>query len=130
MLILSIKTDQTVAEIELFDSLDVIDKLSWEAHRTLADTIHLKLEELLKRNSSTWEKIEGIVCFKGPGSFTGLRIGLTVANTLAYSLNCPIISATGKNWQKDGIKKLLSGKTEKIVLPYYGSEANISRPKK
>jgi tRNA threonylcarbamoyladenosine biosynthesis protein TsaB len=130
MIILSIKTDQTLAELNLYNGLDVVDKLSWEAHRTLADTIHLKLEELLKRNLLTWQKIEGIVCFKGPGSFTGLRIGLSVANALAYSLKCPIISATGKNWQKDGIKKLLAGKDEKVALPHYGSEANITKPKK
>jgi tRNA threonylcarbamoyladenosine biosynthesis protein TsaB len=130
MIILSVKTDQTLAELGLCNDLKVVDKLSWEAHRTLADTIHLQLAELLKRNSLTWQKIEGIVCFKGPGSFTGLRIGLSVANALAYSSNCPIVSATGDNWQPDGLKKLIAGQNEKIVLPFYGSEANITKPKK
>jgi tRNA threonylcarbamoyladenosine biosynthesis protein TsaB len=130
MIIISIKTDQTLAELDLCNDLKVVDKLSWEAHRTLADTIHLKLAELLKRNSLTWQKIDGLVCFKGPGSFTGLRIGLSVANALAYSLQVPIVSSTGANWQPDGLKKLLASQDEKVVLPFYGSEANITKPKK
>ncbi len=130
MIILTIKTDQALSELSLFDNKELIDQLEWEAYRTLADTIHIKIKELLDKNKLDWDKIEGIVCFKGPGSFTGLRIGLTVANALAYSLKCPIISTTGKKWQKDGIKELLNGKDEKIALPFYGAEANISKPKK
>jgi tRNA threonylcarbamoyladenosine biosynthesis protein TsaB len=130
MIILSIKTDQKLAELGLFNNLDTVDQLDWEANRTLADTIHLKLDELLKRNSLTWDKIDGLVCFKGPGSFTGLRIGLTVANALAYSLKLPIASSTGDDWQLVSIKNLMTGKNEKVALPYYGSAANITKPKK
>jgi hypothetical protein len=53
-----------------------------------------------------------------------------VANALAYSLQLPIVSSTGASWQPAGIKKLVAGKDEKIALPHYGSEANISKPKK
>jgi tRNA threonylcarbamoyladenosine biosynthesis protein TsaB len=40
--------------------------------------------------------IEGVVCFKGPGSFTGLRIGLTVGNALAYAQNIPVVASKSK----------------------------------
>lgn len=130
MIILSLKTDQTLAEIALFKDAKKLDEIKWQAHRSLADTIHLKIKELLEKNNLDLQKIEGIVCFEGPGSFTGLRIGLTVANTLAYSLDCPIVAQKGKWWQKQGIKNLLVGKNQKIALPHYGQEANITKPKK
>lgn len=48
------------------------------------------IDELLKENNLRAENIEKIVAVNGPGSFTGLRIGLSVAKTMAYSLNVPI----------------------------------------
>jgi tRNA threonylcarbamoyladenosine biosynthesis protein TsaB len=130
MIILSVRTDKPETEIALFKDDNKIGEIIWEAHRTLVETIHLRLKELLSKNSFDWPDIQGIICFKGPGSFTGLRIGLTVANTLAYGLNIPIISSTGAKWQSKAIKQLLAGKNEVITMPEYGREANITLPKK
>jgi len=48
------------------------------------------IEELLEKNELTTKNINEILVVNGPGSFTGLRIGLTVAKTLAYSLKIPV----------------------------------------
>ena len=80
MLILTIRTDKPEAEIGLFEDNKQLAYEMWQAHRELSDTIHKKIEKLLKSQKKDWQNIDGIVCFKGPGSFTGLRIGLTVGN--------------------------------------------------
>jgi len=126
MIILTIRGDKPEAELALFDDRQKLGEIIWLAHRTLADTIHLKIEELLKSCSYTWQDIGGIVCFRGPGSFTGLRISLTVANAMAYGLKIPILSAKGKKWQADGIKRLLAGENETIAVPEYGSEPHTT----
>jgi tRNA threonylcarbamoyladenosine biosynthesis protein TsaB len=77
-----------------------------------------------------WQDLEGIVCFKGPGSFTGLRIGLSVANSSAYGLNIPIIGTKGADWQSQAIDKLLAGQSDRNVLPFYGAEPHVTKPKK
>jgi tRNA threonylcarbamoyladenosine biosynthesis protein TsaB len=130
MNILTIRTDKPLSEVALFNDSQKIDEIKWEAYRSLADTIHTKIEQLLKSNKLDWQDIGGLACYKGPGSFTGLRIGLSVANALSYILKCPIISQTGKDWQSKGIKRLLRGENEKITLPEYDSEAKITKPKK
>lgn len=130
MIVLTIKTDKPEAEISIFNDLIMLDKIKWQANRVLADTIHIKIKDLLTNSSFEWQNIDGIVCYKGPGSFTGLRIGLSVANALAYGLQIPVVADSSKNWQCMGIRALLAGENEKITLPEYGSEVKITKPKK
>jgi tRNA threonylcarbamoyladenosine biosynthesis protein TsaB len=130
MIILTVKTDQPVAEVGLFEDEKKLTYETWEAHRTLTDTIHLQIKKLLNTQNKTWADIGGIVVFKGPGSFTGLRIGFTVANTLAYVNKAPIVSTGGSQWLQNGVAKLLSGEDEHIALPEYGANAHITVPKK
>lgn len=129
-LYLSIRTDKPEAEVGLFDGQKQIDYEVWHANRELSTTILGKIEELLKKNKKSFKNLNGIVGFKGPGSFTGLRIGLTVANTLAYGLRIPVIASDEEAWIQEGIKKLEAGENDKIAMPEYGREARVTKPKK
>ncbi len=130
MNILAVRTDKLEAELYLFDDGKQLGEVRWQAHRELAETIHKQLAKLLNKSSISLENIDGIVCFRGPGSFTGLRIGLSVANALAYSLDIPIVSAAGEHWLRDGIDGLNSSKNDKIAVPEYGALAKTTPPKK
>ncbi len=129
MIILTIRSDKPKAEIGLYKSEQKRAYESWPAHRQLAETIHKKIEALIKSNKLQWSDIQGIVCYRGPGSFTGLRIGLTVANALAAGLQIAIVGASGEDWIQVGIADLLIGKNETLVLPEYGSPVHITTPK-
>ncbi len=128
---LALRTDSSVSEYYLVNSDgEVIDCLKWESRRDLADGILKKLEEFLKTNKKDWYEIDGIVVFKGPGSFTGLRIGITVANSISYVKKIPIIAEIGDDWLMSGTTKLMAGKNDKQVIPEYGAEPNITKPVK
>lgn len=129
MLILTMRTDKPEAEIGLFSGSKKLAYKTWSAHRQLAESIHLKIHELLKSQGKDWHDIQAIVCFKGPGSFTGLRIGLTVANALASSLDIPIVGEVGQDWLDKGIQNLQKGKNDEAAIPEYGSEPHITSPK-
>jgi tRNA threonylcarbamoyladenosine biosynthesis protein TsaB len=130
MIILTLRTDKPEAEICLYDGDKRLAYEKWEAHRQLAETLHTKIKEILNQSSISWDGIGAIVCYKGPGSFTGLRIGLSVANALAYAQDIPIVTAAGENWIKDGLSAISSGKNKKIALPEYGSPPHITQQKK
>lgn len=130
MLILTIRTDKPQAEIGLFEDDKQVAYQSWQAHRQLAETIHQKIEDLLAGEGPGLSDLGGIVCFKGPGSFTGLRIGLATGNALAYGLNVPIVSEQGEDWIKKGIRRLQKAENEVVSLPEYGNPAHITQPKK
>ncbi len=129
MIILTIRTDKPDAELCLYKDTTQLECIQWQAHRQLAETIHAQITQLLKKHDKTLHDIHGIGCYKGPGSFTGLRIGLTVANALAYSLKVPIFGATGENWHNTAIDTLLAGHGASAVLPEYGADVHITAPK-
>lgn len=130
MKILSIRTDKPQAEIGLFADNDQLDYTVWQADRELSLTILSKIRDLLSQNSIDFKDLAGIVGFKGPGSFTGLRIGLTVANTLAYGLNIPIVGSSAEDWIQDGIRRLENHENDKVVLPGYGRAPHITKSKR
>lgn len=130
MVILTIRTDKPEAELGLYDGEQQLKYETWEAYRELSNTIHKKLAALLESQNKKLEDIQGVVCFQGPGSFTGLRIGLTVGNALAYGLSVPVKGAMGDDWIKQGITALEHGDSDERVLPEYGAEAHITLPKK
>jgi tRNA threonylcarbamoyladenosine biosynthesis protein TsaB len=130
VIILTLRTDKPEAEVGLYDGERQLAYEVWHAHRELAETLHGKIEALLRSQDKTWQDIQGIVCFQGPGSFTGLRIGLSVANALAASYNLPIVARQEPNWLESGIAALLEGKNDSQALPFYGADAHITVPKK
>jgi tRNA threonylcarbamoyladenosine biosynthesis protein TsaB len=102
----------------------------WEANRELAKGLLGYLQTECEKNGKTWTDISGIVAFRGPGSFTGLRIGLTVLNTLANGNHVPIVGTHGDDWQRTGLARLQANEDDEIVLPEYGGEAHITLPRK
>lgn len=130
-MILAIKTDKPEAEVGLyFNTGQKRQHKKWTAHRQLAESIHKQINELLRAEGINWNNLTGVVCYKGPGSFTGLRIGITVGNALAYSLSIPIIGETGGDWIKMGLGHLANEKGANIILPEYGRLPHITQPKK
>lgn len=130
MIILTTRTDKLKAELGLYDGQKQVAYETWEAHRKLAETIHQKIDKLLSSDQKKINDVEGIVAFQGPGSFTGLRIGLSVANALAYSLSLPVAATKDSDWIKSGIKSLLAGRSDKVALPEYGAPVHTTTPRK
>lgn len=103
---------------------------SFEAGRTLGKELIGFAQRSLESHGQTLQDVSGIVAFQGPGSFTGLRIGLTVLNTLADAQHIPIVGVTGEQWQEAGRRRLEAGDNDQLVMPFYGSEAHITQPRK
>jgi tRNA threonylcarbamoyladenosine biosynthesis protein TsaB len=128
-MILLLDTSTPVCKLTIVDG-DWRYHNEWRADRELAKKLLGYLDEQLKKNGKTWQDISSIGAFQGPGSFTGLRIGLTVLNTLADAQGIPIVGETGEDWQEKASARLSAGENDRIVLPFYGSEAHITKPRK
>jgi tRNA threonylcarbamoyladenosine biosynthesis protein TsaB len=127
MLMLALRTDKQEAELYLYDGDKKLGELKWQAHRQLAETLNQKIDQLLTVQGRTLYSIEKVGVYLGPGSFTALRIGISVANTLAYGLGVPIVGATDDEWLDYCLQN--SGSNVPVV-PEYGSEPHITQQKK
>jgi tRNA threonylcarbamoyladenosine biosynthesis protein TsaB len=130
-MILILKTGTENNLLELRDSNgDIKFSEDWEATKQLSEELPGKIEDALSSLSLMFSDVSGIVVYRGPGSFTGLRIGITVVNTIADQVPCPIVGTNGDNWIEEGLEKLKLSENDRIVLPEYGGEANITKPRK
>ena len=64
----------------------VIDKICYEAWQRQSEMMVVEVDNILKRNNIDKSDLDGVVVGIGPGSYTGVRIGVTIAKTIAYSL--------------------------------------------
>jgi tRNA threonylcarbamoyladenosine biosynthesis protein TsaB len=104
--------------------------VNWEAGRGLAKGLLHFIDQEISFQEKSWSDVTALAIYKGPGSFTGLRIGATVFNTLAETNGWPIVGVTGDDWRAQGVARLEAGDNDTIVLPEYGGEANITTPRK
>ena len=105
---------------------EISNNFDWEAGRTLARGLLAFIQEKV----GDVKNISGIGIMRGPGSFTGLRIGMAVANTLADGLGVPIVGETGDSWRETALGRLSSGEDDQVILPFYDGDAHITKPRK
>lgn len=128
---LLIKTADMHAHISIVDEKNqVIAHDDWEAGRQLSKDLLSHLDQLLLAAGINWSDLSGIGVFRGPGSFTSLRIGLTTANTIAYSENIAIVGTAGEAWSQEAIDRLTVGESDRQVMPDYGADPHITAPRK
>ena len=94
MISLFIDTHDKDINLVIYKNDMILDKNIKESERHHSDFIMPMLKELLDRNNLTVHDINEIYVVNGPGSFTGVRLGVTIAKTLAFTLNVPIKTIT------------------------------------
>lgn len=93
MYILNIETTTRNCSVSLsHEGKTVLCKEIAEGGYTHAEKLHVFIEEILKESGVPVQQLKGIAVSKGPGSYTGLRIGVSTAKGLCYSLGIPLIS--------------------------------------
>lgn len=130
-MILALRTDSMTAFLAtLSPAGEILNSKEWGAGRQLSVQLPVAIDEILDQSDASYSDLTGLIIYEGPGSFTGLRIGITIANTIAHQQHVPIVGATGDDWMETGIHKLENAQAGIIVMPIYGGEANITKPRK
>ena len=92
MLILGIDTSTNVGSVAIYsDTKGTLGEISVNINKTHSENIMVMIDELFKLTNTTINDIDKIAVSIGPGSFTGIRIGVAVAKGLASATNCKIV---------------------------------------
>lgn len=130
-MILALQTADSTTHLWLFDQPGAAKPIAhedWDSGRALSEQLLGRLTTFVRQHGRL-EDLAGIIIFSGPGSFTSLRIGHTVANALADGLGIPAAGATGDDWLAVATKRLAGTPTGRPALPHYGADAHITKPK-
>ena len=87
------------------------------------------LEKFLKHHKIKMADLTKVVVCTGPGSFTGIRVGVSLAQALGFALKIPVVAIPKSKVPKD-IRKLSAVKGGKALLMNYGQKPNITKAKK
>ncbi|MES2140681.1 MAG: tRNA (adenosine(37)-N6)-threonylcarbamoyltransferase complex dimerization subunit type 1 TsaB [Bacteroidota bacterium] len=91
-LILNLETATTVCSVSLSKDGQLLAVKEQNGDYSHAENLTLFIEDVLKQAGIKLSEVDAIAVSKGPGSYTGLRIGVSTAKGLCYSLNKPLIA--------------------------------------
>lgn len=118
-----------------FDSVEfvIINKQVKSFKKTLAFNENFRtlelLEKFLKNQKVSLKKIDKIIVCSGPGSFTGIRVGIAMAQALSFALQIPLTAIPKDKLPKD-LAKLPEIKLPKKLVINYGQQPHITKQKK
>lgn len=69
---------------------NVFDSISYEAWQKQSEFMIQEIKRLMDRNNLTKDDLAGVVSSRGPGSYTGVRISLSIAKTISFALQIPL----------------------------------------
>jgi tRNA threonylcarbamoyladenosine biosynthesis protein TsaB len=89
-LLLALDTSTSVASVALFDGQRVLSETTWLAGREHSTRVLVTVQDALVRVARTPQDLTGLVVARGPGSFTGVRVALSVAKGICAGLSLPL----------------------------------------
>jgi len=92
-MILCLETSTRLCSVALFDSVGVIAVWESDESKSHASQLTILAEDILRSAGIGVRDLQAVAVSKGPGSYTGLRIGVSVAKGIAYGASIPLIAA-------------------------------------
>jgi tRNA threonylcarbamoyladenosine biosynthesis protein TsaB len=129
-MIFFIDTSEKITKLALYkDGFSKVSEKNCTLNSELSERLLSEIDQLLKQSGCDRISLSKIFVAEGPGSYTGLRIGVTTANFLAFSLDIPVFKYNLNEKNSEMKKRALDvDKFITPVLPYYKTPPHITKP--
>jgi tRNA threonylcarbamoyladenosine biosynthesis protein TsaB len=135
-LLLALDTSTRVASVALFDGQRVISETTWLAGREHSTRLLLEVESSLARVGRTQVDVSGLVVAHGPGSFTGVRVALSVAKGIAAGLSIPAwgvssleVVAHAASWSELPVRAVVEAGRQRYATALFSSGRCVGPPR-
>ncbi|MBI5464831.1 MAG: tRNA (adenosine(37)-N6)-threonylcarbamoyltransferase complex dimerization subunit type 1 TsaB [Ignavibacteriales bacterium] len=113
MMVLGIETSSAVCSVGLANDTGPIDCISMSESHIHSEKLQVLTNQLLEQHGVAFGQLDAVAISAGPGSFTGLRIGMSSAKGLAFGLGIPLVSvstfdAVAERWKQTGGRGVFS----------------------
>lgn len=132
---LLLDTTREPAVVAIASTRSILAETQVAERHQLSERLLGRIDELSESVEVPLKGITAIGIVTGPGPFTALRIGVAVANALAYAHRLPIVGLTSDEapslakFVATVAERVKAGKTAQAILPHYGREPSITPPK-
>ena len=106
----------------------IIDRISYQAWQRQSELMAVEVDAILKRNNISAKDIGEVVVTIGPGSYTGIRIALTIAKTLAFALDIKIYAVSSLISQKaphQGTISVINARSNRSYVAIYDADGQV-----
>lgn len=132
MLILAISTSSKVCSVALLRDDKIVKELNIENQKTHSENLVPLVDELLKSTDNKISELDLIACDNGPGSFTGIRIGIATVKAIAEVNKIPVVGCSSletlsynvKN-QTDIICALIDARNSQVYCGIFDNKNNL-----
>lgn len=135
MFVLAIDTSNTTLSVALVENNEILIEVVEATKNDHSKRLMPTIEALFKKVNRTPKELDLIAVAEGPGSYTGVRIGVTVAKTLAWTLNKPLVGVSSleilaRNIKEDAyIIPLFDARRQTVFAGVYeGASSNVVIP--
>ena len=124
-----LNTAASETTLHLLDNATILDMKAWPSKHNQTEDLLKEVDLLLKKNNLIPSDIGVIYVYQGPGSYTGLRVGITTANLFAFCLNIPVIGFAEGEQIEEVAKQAQPVGFQGAIMPFYGREPFITKEK-
>jgi len=94
MLILAISTSSKICSVALLEDDKILNEINIENQKTHSENLLPLIDDVLKSQNKKISEVKLIACDNGPGSFTGIRIGISTVKAIAEVNQIPVVSCS------------------------------------
>ena len=134
MKILAVDTSSKICAVAILEDNKVIDEIKLDNGKTHSENLMPIIKEVLEKNNLTLKDINLIAVSVGPGSFTGIRIGIATIKPMAEVYNLPVASVTSletlaRNVETEDtevtIISLIDARNHQVYAGFFNNEYNL-----
>ena len=136
--ILALESSTEIASVALFAAGELMGHVEYHVPRTHAKLLLPMIQNLLKDLAITVDQLDALAVSKGPGSYTGLRVGVSTLKGLALAQNLPLLSfdsLTAITYQVQGLTQqldawicpMIDARRMEVYMAVFDSEMELQK---